>query len=67
MRKNHEMVTMNRENTLSKLVLEVNEINEKWNQWNQLALPALGQIMGKCSASTWVVSKVAGEFLSRQE
>ena len=29
MRKNHEMVTMNRENTLSKLVLEVNEINEK--------------------------------------
>ena len=29
MRKNHEMVTMNRENTLSKLALEVNEINEK--------------------------------------
>lgn len=29
MRENHEMVTMNRENTLSKLVLEVDEINEK--------------------------------------
>ena len=29
MRENHEMVTMNRENTLSKLALEVNEINEK--------------------------------------
>lgn len=28
MRENHEMVTMNRENTLSKLVLEINEINE---------------------------------------
>ena len=29
MRENHEMVTMNRENTLSKVVLEVNDINEK--------------------------------------
>ena len=29
MRENHEMVTMKRENTLSKLALEVNDINEK--------------------------------------
>ena len=29
MRENHKMVTMNTENTLSKLVLEVNDINEK--------------------------------------